>query len=86
MGIVYSDVYLTYSGSLRGEICRFISKDGKDALKWYFHAISETPLSYLTRTMMHEDKIWGSEVEIFERPEPISRRHTSRRVGRKRPV
>ena len=27
--------------------------------------MSETPLSYLTRTMMQEDKIWGSEVEIF---------------------
>ena len=47
---------------IRGEICRFIAKDGKEALKWYFHAMSEIPLSYLRRTMMQEDKIWGSEV------------------------
>ena len=25
-----------YYAQVRGEICRFIAKDGKDALKWYF--------------------------------------------------
>ena len=54
-----------YHAKIRGEICRFIGKDGREVLNWYFHAISETPLSYLKRTMMQQNAVWGIEVEIF---------------------
>ena len=67
---VYSDAYLSLFWVPRAlcknnEICDSSRSLWQRSIKWYFHAMSETPLSYLTRTMMQEDKIWGSEVEIF---------------------
>ena len=50
-----------YYSKLRGEICRFIAKEGKELLEWYFHAL----LIYLLRTRMEQDKVCGSEVKIF---------------------
>ena len=54
-----------YYPKMRGEICRFIAKDGKDKLQWYLNTRKETPLDYLLRTMMDEDRTWGTEVEIL---------------------
>ena len=50
---------------MREEICRFIARDGRDKLQWYFNTLKETPLNYLKRTMMDDDGTWGTEVEIL---------------------
>ena len=50
---------------MRGEICRFIAKDGKVKLQWSLNRRKETPLDYLLRTIMDEDRTWGTEVEIL---------------------
>ena len=54
-----------YHSKMRGEITRFIAKDGKEKLQWYFDILKETCLSYLMRTLMDENGSWGTEVEIL---------------------
>ena len=56
-----------YHAKLRAEVCRYMVTDGKSTINRYLKTFSEKccPVSYLNESVMTENGIWATDVEIM---------------------